>query len=97
MNNLNLRIISPVEDVFSGEVVSLSSRNSAGNFDILSQHANFITLINDSQITIRLPDKTTKTFQFPTAVLRCKDNRVEIFTDLSKADLLLPDAAMPLH
>lgn len=88
---IKLRIISPVEDVFDGEILSLSSRNSSGNFDVLPEHANFITLVNDYPITIVKPTGEKQVFQFPTAVLRCQENKVEVFTDISKAELLLPD------
>jgi F0F1-type ATP synthase epsilon subunit len=91
MQTLKLRIISPIEDVFDGEILYLSSRNSSGNFDVLPEHANFITLITDVPITVVKPTGEKQTFRFPLAVLRCVDDKIEIFTDIAKAEMLLPD------
>ena len=44
MDTLQVRIVSPKGEVFKGEATAVSSRNSVGNFDILPQHANFVTL-----------------------------------------------------
>lgn len=91
MATLSIQIISPVESIFIGEASSVSSRNSAGNFDILPEHANFITLIDKDPIIVRLSNGESKTFNLPLAVLRCWKNHIEVFTDLSKAELLLPE------
>ncbi len=88
---LSLRIITPLQDVFSGEVNSVSSRNSAGDFDILPGHARFITLVNNQPIIARLPSGEQKKFDYPEAVIYCQDDKIAIFTDLSKVELLLPE------
>lgn len=67
--------------VFSGEVAALSSQNSQGPFDILPNHAHFISLIRD-QVTLNLVNGGNKEFQIQQGVLRCFDNKVEIFTGL---------------
>ncbi|MCL4398036.1 hypothetical protein M1403_03380 [Patescibacteria group bacterium] len=89
--NLSLHIFSPLEDIFTGDIASLSSKNSSGPFDILPQHANFVTLINKDPITARLPDGSKKVFEFPQAVLRCHEGKIEVFTDFSQAEMLLPE------
>jgi len=43
--NLQLMIRNRDEIVFEGPVSSISSYNAEGEFDILPQHANFISLI----------------------------------------------------
>ena len=91
MQTLSVQIISPVETIFVGDALSVSSHNSAGNFDILPEHANFITLIDKDPITVRLVGGETKVFNLPLVVLRCWKDQIEIFTDLSKAELLLPE------
>ena len=87
---INLRILSPLEDIFSGEVRSISSVNSAGPFDILPQHANFITITNqDKPIILNLPNGEKKEFKFSPAVIHCHNDKVEIYTDLASADHLI--------
>ncbi len=65
--------------IFEGRVRSLSSFNEKGRFDILPQHANFISLIHKSLfIRPEDQDKTLK-IDFDTALLRVKENRIEVY------------------
>lgn len=82
---LNIKIISRKEDLELGECLSLSSVNSRGKFDILPEHANFITLIKDHPITVRLKDNSSQTFNFPTAIIHTQDNLVKIYTDIQNS------------
>lgn len=79
---LQVRIVSPKQDIFFSPAVSVSSINSAGKFDILPQHANFITLINNSPIVVRLPSGKNVTFKFPLAIIYLVNNQVNIYTNL---------------
>lgn len=56
-NILNVKIISPTQTIFQGEAYSVSSANSAGKFDILPYHANFITMVQKSPIVLRVKKK----------------------------------------
>lgn len=79
---LQVRIISPKQVVFAGEAVSISSKNSAGNFDILPEHANFLTLVTNCPIIIRQGKKQQLNFNFPLAIIYTSNNRVNIYTDI---------------
>lgn len=79
---LMVSIISPKREYFRGPAMSVSSINSAGAFDILVNHGNFITLVKEKPIIIRLPDKTVRTFTYSLAVVYAKKNIVTIFTDI---------------
>lgn len=76
---LNVRIISPKEDVFSGEALSVSSVNSAGPFDILPEHAKFVTLVEKQPLVLRLPNKEKREFGFTLAIIHVRENRVSIY------------------
>lgn len=56
-NVLNVKIISPTQTIFEGEAFSVSSANSAGSFDILPYHANFITMVQKTPIVLRVKKK----------------------------------------
>ncbi len=86
---LQVRIASPKEIIFEGEATSVSSINSHGKFDILPYHANFLTLIENTPIYVRKPNKETLSFNFPMAIIYNRESRVEIYTDIqiSKEDL----------
>lgn len=79
---LKVKIISPRQDFFEGEALSVSSKNSVGNFDILPEHANFITMIQNTSIIIRKPNKEELSFNFPLAIIYNSKNIVKIYTDI---------------
>lgn len=64
--------------LFSGEVVSLSSFNKKGKFDVLERHANFISLVSKS-LLIGLKDGTEKEIKIDNGVMRVLGNRVEVY------------------
>lgn len=79
---LQVKITSPKETIFEGPVVSVSSKNSSGDFDILPLHANFITLIENKPIVIRMNNKQVKSYTFPVAIIYTRENKVDIYTDI---------------
>ncbi len=74
---------APVEDKerFEGKAKSVSSRNKMGNFDILPQHTNFITLIFDS-IIIDTVRQGKVEYEFNRGVLEVSNDEVRIFLQL---------------
>lgn len=48
--------------IFSGEAISVSSKNEKGPFDILPGHINFITMVKESLI-VRKADKSEEVFE----------------------------------
>ena len=86
---LHVRIVSPKKVIFEGDVLSVSSVNSSGKFDILPFHANFLTLIENKPIYVRKPNKEMLTFNFAMAIIYNRESRVDIYTDIqiSKEDL----------
>lgn len=79
---LHVRIISPQQLILDTEASSVSSKNSQGNFDILPQHANFITLTENSPIIVRpaAAGQKPQTFKFPLAIIVTRENKVNIYT-----------------
>lgn len=77
--SLLVRILSPGQILFAGEVNSVSSKNMQGPFDILPEHANFIT-VTEEPIVLRLSDQKPKAFKFPIAIIYAHQNRVDIYT-----------------
>lgn len=79
---LHVRIVSPRGVIFEGETKSVSSKNSVGNFDILPQHANFITIVENQPISVRKADETQEDFHFDLAIIYTRNNQVNIYTDI---------------
>lgn len=77
-STFHLKIISREGAVFDGNIISLSSYNDKGKFDILSLHANFISLIY-KEIVIIKSGGDKKVIKIEKALLKNKNNNLEIF------------------
>ncbi|MHB1162904.1 MAG: hypothetical protein ACYCZZ_00010 [Minisyncoccota bacterium] len=76
-------ISSPDEIVWKGEAESVSAENSAGKFDILFEHANFVTFAKaNSSILIRTADGHTNVFSYKDSVIAVKSGKVNIYVEL---------------
>lgn len=79
MDKVKVRVVSRTGVVWEGEGSSCSLINSSGPFDILSEHTQFITQIQDS-ITVRDGDKDIWRYPLDSSALcRVKSNLVEIW------------------
>ena len=67
--------------IFEGLCRALSSRNQTGPFDILPNHANFVTVINQ-EIVLSLKKGNKRRIEAPSGILRVKENKVEVFLGL---------------
>src|SRR3990172_5363003 len=65
--------------VYEANVTAITSYNETGKFDILAQHANFISLITKG-IEIKEDEKVReKTISFDNALIRVRENSVEVY------------------
>lgn len=87
---LQVRIVSSGENYYSGPALSVSSQNMAGRFDILPQHANFLTLIQNQPIIIRTPNGQSAAYNFSVALISATNNNVTIFSDIYQTPSLFP-------
>ena len=85
-NELLVKVESPDKVLWEGHASAVSATNSIGPFDILPDHANMITLLSDSPITIVTADGE-KFFKFAKAVLSVHHNTVSIYTDIIASGL----------
>ena len=66
------------EIYFQGQVRSFSSANEKGKFDVLVNHANFITLVNQ-KVTVRMLDGNERDIEMNEGLLRVSKNAAQIF------------------
>ena len=64
--------------VFQGSVESISSINEKGKFDVLAQHANYISLI-EKEITIIDLEGKIKRIPLTNGLIRVRENNVEVY------------------
>ncbi len=79
---LHVRIISPRELILDTQAQAVSSKNRQGPFDVLPQHANFITLIENQPIVVKVTGQKPQVFKFPLAIIYVTENKVNIYTYL---------------
>ncbi len=74
---------SPIlrREPFIEKAEAVSSQNKLGNFDILPEHINFISLIYDD-LVVHLLDKKKFTYKFEKGLLEVSENKVNIFLGL---------------
>lgn len=66
------------EVLFNGPVVSLTSHNDTGIFDVLGQHANFISLVDHSVVLVE-PSGAKREIPVTNGVIRVKGGKVEVY------------------
>ncbi|OHA05578.1 MAG: hypothetical protein A2934_01880 [Candidatus Sungbacteria bacterium RIFCSPLOWO2_01_FULL_47_10] len=64
--------------IFEGKVLSVTSLNEKGEFDVLPLHSNFISIIRE-YVTARLVDGVEKRIPLQVGVLMVRDNGVEVY------------------
>jgi F-type H+-transporting ATPase subunit epsilon len=80
--SLIVKIVTPAGVIWEGTAESVSSHNSSGDFDVLPDHANMVTLIEKEPIILLTAGKEQR-FEFEKAVLSVRDNRVAVYADIS--------------
>jgi F0F1-type ATP synthase epsilon subunit len=78
---LQVKIQSSEKIIWQGECDSLSSINSAGPFDILPFHSNFITFIENQPIIARMGYKKEE-FNFNRSIIFVSSNTISIYTNI---------------
>lgn len=78
---LHVKLYSPFQTYYNQDAYSLSGANATGAFDILPRHHNFMTLLEEGELTIRAPEGE-KIFKISRAVMHIKANQVTIFLDI---------------
>jgi len=75
----HLKVSSREGVVFEGDVASVTSYNEKGRFDVLAEHANFISLINKGLEIVESNKKEKINIPFDNALIRVRENNVEVY------------------
>ena len=75
---MHLRVLTRGELVFEGDVKSLSSVNELGKFDVLVEHANFISMVRDYLI-IREQGSADREIKISQGILRVVQDRANVY------------------
>lgn len=80
---LFLKIFTRQGILFDSEVDSLTSKNTEGTFDVLRQHAQFISIIKE-KIIIRNINGKIQEVPVDNAVMRVKGELVQVFLGIKQ-------------
>lgn len=77
-----LEVLTPDEQLFAGEVISVTASGSDGNFEVLTNHAPFISsLKSEGEIIIKTLESETQSFQIKGGVVEVLQNRMIVLTE----------------
>ncbi len=76
-----IKIFSPFETFFEGEASALSAKNEKGAFDVLLDHANFISLLPAGKVAV-LTRFGKREFDISRGILKVSNNRVILFANV---------------
>jgi F0F1-type ATP synthase epsilon subunit len=79
MQLLKVRILNSKKVIYDGAAISVSSKNSTGNFDVLPEHANFVTLLEDVDVIVRDEDNKATTLHLALGILYAAQDKVSIY------------------
>ena len=72
----HIEIITPKQVVYSGDVIDFASPGSTGSFEILRNHAPFISSITIGEFRLRHPDGYDEYFATSGGFVEVHENRV---------------------
>jgi F0F1-type ATP synthase epsilon subunit len=85
VEKIHVRVRNRTQLLFDDDVTSVTSKNDTGIFDVLPEHANFISLIT-SPLILRKLDGQKQEIPFVNGIIKVKDNAVYCYIDLISKD-----------
>ena len=80
-STMHVKVYSPFQTYFDNEAESISGVNETGEFDILPQHHNFITLLIAGDLTIRTANDK-RVIKISRGMMHVKADQVIVFLDV---------------
>ncbi|HTL70639.1 MAG TPA: ATP synthase F1 subunit epsilon [Candidatus Eisenbacteria bacterium] len=80
-----LKVVTPDEVFYEGDVVSLVAPAALGFVGILKNHAPYVTTVSKGNLTLREDGGQTRQFQVEGGFLDVQKNRVLVLTDKVRA------------
>lgn len=78
---IHCMIRNRIQVLFDDDVRAVTSKNDTGIFDVLPEHSNFISVINEG-VTVHRLDGQTQTFPLSNGLMKVKNSSVNCYLDL---------------
>ncbi|MBC7449887.1 MAG: ATP synthase F1 subunit epsilon [Cytophagales bacterium] len=75
-----LDILTPDQKVFSGEIISVQVPGAAGSFEVLTNHAPIISILEKGNVTVR-SSKEEKVFTIDGGLVEVLNNKVIVLAE----------------
>ena len=79
--SLNVALVSPTEQLWTGEANFVLARTTGGDLGVLPGHTPLFGVLVDGLVTIKVADGTTKEFTVKGGFLSVNNDRVSILTE----------------
>lgn len=80
--SIHVKVYSPYQTYYDDPAKSISATNDTGPFDILPRHHNFMTLVNEGDVIIRIEGADDKKIRITRGVMHVRSNKVTLFLDV---------------
>jgi F-type H+-transporting ATPase subunit epsilon len=81
---LNVELVSPTQQVWSGQATFISARTTEGDLGVLPDHSPLFGVLVDGAVSIKSVDGTTQEFNVEGGFISVSNNRVSILTETVK-------------
>ena len=81
---LNVELVSPTQQVWSGQATFISARTIEGDLGVLPDHAPLFGVLVDGAVSIKGVDGSTQEFNVQGGFISVSNNRVSILTESVK-------------
>ena len=78
---MEIKIITPDQEVFEGEVTQAKFPGSSGGFEVLKDHAPLISTLGTGDIELNVIDEGKKTFQVEGGVVEILNNNITVLVE----------------
>lgn len=78
---MNIDIITPDQSVLSGEITSVKLPGSNGSFQVLDNHANLISSLEEGIVTVLTVSGETKSVNISGGVVEIIDNKITVLAE----------------
>ena len=80
---IHLRVLTRGEMLYEGDVTSFTSVNELGKFDVLIEHANFISMVKDYLIIREALGRELK-IKIAQGILRVNQDRANVYIGIEQ-------------
>jgi F-type H+-transporting ATPase subunit epsilon len=76
-----IQIVTPQKLFFSGEVNSITAPGQVGQFQVMRNHAPFLSALKGGKVKISLPDKSEQSFVIADGFFEVSNNKAILLTE----------------